>query len=94
MFWVAIRINTDPTKYDRGCVFQCNGFPRICPGADPNTPAAQECFYMCADAAASDGSELTDAASGYTVRGEVPVAPLADGDLSDGTYTVRQDAAP
>lgn len=96
VLWVAVRINTDATKYDRGCIFQCAGFPRICPGSDPASPEAQQCFYMCADTAASGGGELTSPGTGgYRLRGEVPVAPLADGELTGGDdYTIRQEPLP
>jgi hypothetical protein len=95
VFWTAVRINTDATKYDRGCIFQCGGFPRICPGSDPASPAAKECFYMCADTAASDARVLVSPdGAGYQLRGEVPVAPMANGPLTGSSYTIRPEPGP
>jgi hypothetical protein len=95
VLWVGTRVNTDATKYARGCIFQCAGYPRICPGSDPTSPAARECFYMCADTAASGGGVLTSPdATGYSLRGEVPVAPIGDGELTGSTYTIRAEPLP
>jgi hypothetical protein len=75
VYWAAMRIQ-DSMQYDRGCISLCNGFPYLCPGSDPESATPQSCYYMCADAAASESTALGEVGEGrYRMRAEVPILP-------------------
>jgi hypothetical protein len=87
VFWAAVRI-TASSRYYRGCILQCNGFPFVCPAADPADPSPQECYHVCGDLAASEAKALGDPLR-YWLRGEVPVVPTADGPVEDASSGYR-----
>jgi hypothetical protein len=95
VLWAAVRL-VDSSHYSRGCILQCNGYPYLCPGSDPDSPTIQPCYHMCADIAASERLQLGSAESGYRLRGEVPMLPMADsvlGDSAVNTYQIRPPPA-
>lgn len=89
VLWAAVRIGIG-TQFDRGCIFQCNGTPYLCPGSDPGSSSAQDCYYACGDMAASEAQVLGDSLNGYRVRGEVPMISTSGEVLGDpDAYQVR-----
>jgi hypothetical protein len=78
VLWAAVRIQTDATKYRRGCVVQCPGQPYLCPGSDPAVFPPPSCPWICGDFSGSEAPVLKSTSGGYTLRGEVP-APAFDG---------------
>ena len=72
--WAAVRI-IQSSKYYRGCMIQCAGTKSICPGTPPGGAPAP-CYSVCSVPTASKGPAQLSA-GGYSLRGEVPLAPLA-----------------
>jgi hypothetical protein len=72
--WAVVRpIPMD--QYYRGCMLQCAGKLAICPGTAPGA-SSQPCYSVCGNWSANSGPAKVGG-GGYSLRGEVPVAPLA-----------------
>lgn len=88
VYWAAVRL-VNTSSYYRGCILQCDGFPFLCPGTSPTGPAAQKCYHLCGDVAASEAGNLRSG-GGYRLRGEVPATtPVANGPVGDQTSGYR-----